>query len=108
MRSAEWSANPDSTFTRSRNGSRDFSVGEKTKSFPVPTGVHAAMLAPFGTYIKLSRGIALVGAAKAGDIASRNGRANAAPRPRRNERRSSAILVTNIGVLSFGIEKLLI
>jgi hypothetical protein len=83
-------------------------VGEKVKSFPDPAGVHWARLMPFGMYIKLIRGIALRGAANAGDIASRSGKASVAPTPRRNDRRSSAILVMNIGVPSFRAEKILI
>ena len=85
---------------------RDGDAGEGLRNEEAIPG--AQLPGSFGMYIKLSRGTALRVAANAGDIASRIGKASVAPTPRRNDRRSSAILVMNICVPSFPLEKILI
>jgi len=57
---------------------------------PVVFGVQSGMMIPFGTYKNAIRTGAFpirAGAAKAGDIESKNGRATAVPKPRNNVRR---------------------
>src|ERR1700733_13564190 len=48
--------NPLTTFTRSRNGSSGFKIGENSNADPSADGVHLSMIAPCGTYANPIRG----------------------------------------------------
>ncbi len=61
---------------------------------PVPMGAQASGVTPFGTYAKASRSGACSVAAKAGRIASSQGSAIPAPRPRSTVRRDRCFCVT--------------
>ena len=58
--------------------------------------IPVAMMMPFGTYTNAIRTGVLAGAAKAGAMESRKGRATAVPMPRKMVRRAMALRWTNI------------
>ena len=94
------------TTTRSRNGSSGCRIGVNVKPEPLSGGVKRLMITPLGTYTKPSRrtgrAAARAAALRAGTMASRNGRAMAAPAPRRNVRRGNdrAVLIMALGLLA--------
>src|SRR6185295_6868009 len=81
--------------SESLNGSRGLRIGVNSNPEPTVFGIHCCMIAPLGIYTTPKRieGIAaaLAWGVKAGTIASRNGRATAAPALRSIVRRDRDI-----------------
>src|SRR5262245_38091 len=81
---------------RSLNWASGSSTGVRAKPVPSVAGVHLSIMIPFGTSTKHMRIGRAVCAANAGVMASREGRANAAPAPRKKVRRGMDFLKITI------------
>src|SRR5580765_4048073 len=77
---------------RSLNWASGSRTGVRAKPAPSVAGVHLSIMIPFGTSMKHMRIGCAVCAAKAGVMASRKGRARAAPAPRKKVRRGMDFL----------------